>query len=177
MKSSFTFRVVLLALTMAVMLGCSATKQAARSEIELDINRLAETGKLSIRSPKDVDLSDIRVIKNGSNYTVTIGRYRAVVSEAAVEAGKAEVAARQATYSELIGMVRVLAEKAAASQGVPMAPSGPAPGVRAGPPGDHGGAPAVTTLTGPDGIAYKVLVRNGVLTLVPVDDVAQPQVP
>lgn len=119
-------RLNLLGLMMAAALlfaGCSSTRDAARSRIELDIDRLAATGKLVITSPKDVDVQGIRVSRNGTNYLVTIDKYQAHVNRAAVDAAIAEAQSRSATLTELIGMFRVLAEKAAASQGVPMAPS------------------------------------------------------
>lgn len=107
--------------------ACSSTRDATRSRIELDIDRLAATGKLVITSPKDVDLQDIRVSRAGTNYSVTIGKYQAHVNRAAVDAAIAEAQSRSATLTELIGMFRVLAEKAAASQGVPMGSAAPAP--------------------------------------------------
>lgn len=105
-------------LAVAIVAGCSTTRQNARSEIELDIDRLAATGKLSIKSPKDVDLEGIKVVKKDGNYSVTIDKYRAVVSASAMESARAEVEARKATYADLIEMMRFLADKAAASQGV-----------------------------------------------------------
>lgn len=104
---------------LAVCAGCNTTKDAARSRIEIDVDKLARTGRLEIQSPKDVDLRDIRVTKSGDDYDVSIGQYRAVVSVAAVESAKAEVEANRSTIAEVVSLVKLLAEKAAASQGVP----------------------------------------------------------
>lgn len=125
-----------LPILLAALCGCSSTRDATRSRIELDIDRLASTGKLVITSPKDVDLQDIRVSKSGSNYLVTIGKYQAHVNRAAVDAAIAESQSRNATLTELIGMFRVLAEKAAASQGVPMSQTPPPPGYKLVPKDD-----------------------------------------
>ena len=99
--------------------GCNTTKDASRSTIEIDVDKLARTGKLEIQSPKDVDLRDIRVVKKGEDYEVSIGQYQAVVSKAAIESAKAEVEANRSTIAEVVGLIKLLAEKAAASQGVP----------------------------------------------------------
>ena len=110
-----------------LLTGCNTTKDAARSTIEIDVDKLARTGKLEIQSPKDVDLRDIRVVKKGEDYEVSIGQYQAVVSKAAIESAKAELEANRATISEVVGLIKLLAEKAAASQGVPQtAPPAPA---------------------------------------------------
>lgn len=111
-----------------LLTGCNTTKDAARSTIEIDIDKLARTGKLEIQSPKDVDLRDIRVVKKGEDYEVSIGQYQAVVSKAAIESAKAELEANRSTISEVIAAFKFLADKAAASQGVPQtAPVAPAP--------------------------------------------------
>jgi hypothetical protein len=168
MKLSVLARVITLAFFIAVCGGCATSKTASRSEIELDVDRLQATGKLVIKSPKDVDLQDIRVTKRGSDYSVTIGHWRAVVSAAAIEGAKADAAARQEMNAELVGMVRLLAEKAAASQGVPMASGNPA--VREASTGGRDGAVPVNVVLGPDGRRYKMLMRNGVVLIAPVDD-------
>jgi hypothetical protein len=92
----------------------------------------------------------------------------AVVSAAAIEGAKADAAARQEMNAELVGMVRLLAEKAAASQGVPMASGNPA--VREASTGGRDGAVPVNVVLGPDGRRYKMLMRNGVVLIAPVDD-------
>ena len=102
--------------------GCHTTRDAARSEIEVDIRKLEQTGKLSIKSPKDVDLKDIVVTRRGTDYDLRIGSYRAVVSQAALEAAVEEVRGRNATWARLAGTIEFLADKAAASQGVPQTP-------------------------------------------------------
>lgn len=110
-----------------LLTGCNTTKDAARSTIEIDVDKLARTGKLEIQSPKDVDLRDIRVVKKGEDYEVSIGQYQAVVSKAAIESAKAELEANRSTIAEVVGLIKLLAEKAAASQGVPQtAPPAPA---------------------------------------------------
>lgn len=115
-----------------LLTGCNTTKDAARSTIEIDVDKLARTGKLEIQSPKDVDLRDIRVTKKGEDYEVSIGQYQAVVSKAAIESAKAEVEANRSTIAEVVGLIKLLAEKAAASQGVPQtAPAAPAPATKA----------------------------------------------
>lgn len=108
---------------MILSAGCNTTRDASRSTIEIDIDKIARTGKLEIRSPKDVDLRDIHVTKSGENYEVSIGQYQAVVSKAAIESAKAEVEANRSTLSEFVSLIKLLAEKAAASQGVPQQPS------------------------------------------------------
>lgn len=113
-----------------LLTGCNTTKDAARSTIEIDVDKLARTGKLEIQSPKDVDLRDIRVVKKGEDYEVSIGQYQAVVSKAAIESAKAEVEANRSTIAEVVGLIKLLAEKAAASQGVPQTAL-PAPATKA----------------------------------------------
>lgn len=111
-----------------LLTGCNTTKDAARSKILIDVDKLARTGKLEIQSPKDVDLRNIRVVKKGEDYEVSIGQYQAVVSMVAVESAKAEIEANRTTITEVIAAFKFLAEKAAASQGVPQtAPVAPAP--------------------------------------------------
>jgi hypothetical protein len=103
--------------------GCNTTKDASRSTIEIDVDKLARTGKLEIQSPKDVDLRDIKVVKNGDDYEVSIGQYQAVVSKAAIESANAEIEANRSTIADVVSLIKLLAEKAAASQGVPQQPN------------------------------------------------------
>lgn len=114
-----------------LLTGCNTTKDAARSKILIDVDKLARTGKLEIQSPKDVDLRDIRVVKKGEDYEVSIGQYQAVVSMVAVESAKAEVESNRSTISEVIAAFKFLAEKAAASQGVPQTAPAAAPATKA----------------------------------------------
>ena len=123
-------RITPLIASLLLLTGCNTTKDAARSTIEIDVDKLARTGKLEIQSPKDVDLRDIRVVKKGEDYEVSIGQYQAVVSKAAIESAKAEVEANRSTIAEVVGLIKLLAEKAAASQGVPQTAL-PAPATKA----------------------------------------------
>lgn len=123
--------------------GCSSTKTAIQSEVEFDIDRLARTGKLRVQSPKDLDLENVRVTKSGTNYTVSIGRCRAVVSSAAVSAAIADSQTSAQQWADAMELMKFLANKAAASQGVAQSdlpvrgqpiPSGPQSGADFQPP-------------------------------------------
>lgn len=133
--------------------GCHTTRDASRSEIELDIEKLEKTGKLSIKSPKDVELQDISVTRREGQFDLRIGSYRAVVSQAALLAAVEEVRGRNATWARMAGTIEFLADKAAASQGVPQTPRSTAP---------------------PAGMKW-VIGEDGIPALVPKDDPSVPR--
>lgn len=116
MKIASSIAIVLL---LFVASACHTTRDAARSEIDFDLNKIEQTGHLVIRSPKDSELIDLKFSKTGTNYMLSIGKYRAIVSEAAVEAARAEVDARHMTYAGMMRLMEFMADKAGATRGLP----------------------------------------------------------
>ena len=115
----------IIGLLAAIACGCHTARDATRSEIDFDLNKLERTGHLAIRSPKDSELVDLWFAKTGTNYVFSIGKYKAVVSAASVEAARSESEFRAMTWNRVMNSLDLLAEKAAASQGVPQTQTHP----------------------------------------------------